>query len=129
MRENDLLIRTKKFALRIIKLVDALPNTLAGRTIGGQLIRAGTSVSSNYRAACRGRSKAEFIAKLGIVEEEADESCHWLEVIIEANLMEEKLVADLLREANEITAIMAASKKTARIRASNNRNSQIEIRK
>lgn len=129
MRENDLLIRTKKFALRIIKLVDTLPNTLAGRTIGGQLIRSGTSVSSNYRAACRGRSKAEFIAKLGIVEEEADESCHWLEVIIEANLLEERLVVDLLREANELTAIMAASKKTARSRASNNRNSQIEIRK
>ncbi|HMO82126.1 MAG TPA: four helix bundle protein [Pyrinomonadaceae bacterium] len=68
MREHDLLARTKKFALRIIKLVDALPKTLAGRTVGGQLIRCGTSVSANYRAACRGRSKAEFIAKLGIVE-------------------------------------------------------------
>lgn len=116
MKENDLLVRTKRFALRIIKLVDALPKTLVGRTIGGQLIRCGTSVSSNYRAACRGRSKAEFIAKLGIVEEEADESCHWLEMIIEADLMEERLVKDLLREANEITAIMAASKKTARSR-------------
>ncbi len=116
MKENDLQVRTKKFALRIIKLVEALPNTLTGRTIGGQLIRSGTSVSSNYRAACRGRSKAEFIAKLGIVEEEADESCHWLEMIIEANLMEERLVADLLREANEITAIIVASKRTARER-------------
>ncbi|MGH9946893.1 MAG: four helix bundle protein [Pyrinomonadaceae bacterium] len=111
MKENDLLARTKTFALRVIKLVNALPNNLAGRTIGGQLIRSGTSVSSNYRAACRGRSKAEFIAKLGIVEEEADESCHWLELIIEAELMDERLVADLLREANEITAIKAASKK------------------
>lgn len=114
MRENDLLLRTKKFALRVIKLVDALPNTLAGRTIGGQLIRSGTSVSSNYRAACRGRSKAEFIAKLGIVEEEADECCHWLEVIIEADLMDKRLVVDLLKEANEITAIIVASKRTAR---------------
>jgi len=114
MNEKDLIARTKKFALRIIKLVDALPNSLVGRTIGGQLIRSGTSVSSNYRAACRGRSKAEFIAKLGIVEEEADESCHWLEMIIEADLLEQRLVKDLLREANEITAIMAASKKTAR---------------
>jgi four helix bundle protein len=78
MKEVDLLARTKNFALRIIKLVDALPHTLAGRTIGGQLLRCGTSVSANYRAACRGRSKAEFVAKLGIVEEEADESCHWL---------------------------------------------------
>lgn len=116
MKENDLIARTKKFALRIIKLVDALPNTLAGRTLGGQLIRSGTSVSSNYRAACRGRSKAEFVAKLGIVEEEADECCHWLELIIEAELMEERKVIDLLREANEITAIMVASKRTARLR-------------
>ncbi len=117
MKEKDLLKRTKAFALRIIKLVNALPNNLAGRTIGGQLIRSGTSVSSNYRAACRGRSKAEFIAKLGIVEEEADESAHWLEIIIESELMEERLVRDLLDEANEITAIMAASKKTARGRS------------
>ncbi|MFM9903909.1 MAG: four helix bundle protein [Pyrinomonadaceae bacterium] len=116
MNEIDLIARTKKFALRIIKLVDALPNTLVGRTIGGQLIRSGTSVSANYRAACRGRSKAEFIAKLGIVEEEADESCHWLEMIIEAELMDERLVKDLLREANEVTAIMAASKRTAKSR-------------
>lgn len=71
-------------------------------------------MAANYRAACRGRSKAEFIAKLGIVEEEADKSTFWLEVIIESNLMEEKLVSDLLREANEMTAIMAASKITAR---------------
>jgi four helix bundle protein len=128
MKENDLLKRTKAFALRIIKLVDALPNTLAGRTLGGQLIRSGTSVSANYRAACRGRSKAEFVAKLGIVEEEADESCHWLELIIESELMEEKKVAQLLKEANEITAIMVSSKKTARS-GMRNRNSQIEIRK
>ena len=79
MNEKDLLQRTKDFALRVIKLVNALPNNPAGRTIGGQLIRSGTSVASNYRAACRGRSKAEFIAKLGIVEEEADESALWLE--------------------------------------------------
>ncbi len=128
MKENDLLKRTKSFALRIIKLVDALPNTAAGRAIGGQLIRSGMSVSANYRAACRGRSKAEFVAKLGIVEEEADECCHWLELIVESQLMEEKLVAPLLREANEITAIMVSSKKTARGYTAN-RHSQIEIRK
>jgi four helix bundle protein len=115
-KEKDLLKRTKAFALRVIKLVNALPSSLAGRTIGGQLIRLGTSVSSNYRAACRGRSKAEFIAKLGIVEEEADESAHWLELIVESELMEERLVRELLTEAREITAIMAASKKTARNR-------------
>lgn len=77
-------------------------------------MRSGTSVSSNYRAACRGRSKAEFIAKLGIVEEESDESALWLELIIESGMMEEKLVNDLLGEAREITAIMSASKITAR---------------
>ena len=116
MNENGLIQRTKKFALRVIKLVDALPNTVAGRTIGGQLIRSGMSVSANYRAACRGRSKPEFIAKLGIVEEEADECCHWLELIVESGMLDERLVIDLLREASEITAIMVASKKTARAR-------------
>ncbi len=114
MNEKDLLQRTKSFALRVIKLVNALPNNTAGRTIGNQLIRSGTSVASNYRAACRGRSKAEFIAKLGTVEEEADESGLWMELIIESGLMEEKLVAGLLKEASEITAIMASSKISAR---------------
>ena len=112
----------------MIRLVDALPKTSVGKAIGNQLIRSGTSVSANYRAACRGRSKAEFIAKLGVVEEEADESCHWLELIIESGMMDETLVAPLLKEANEITAIMAASKKTAR-NGMGNRKSQIEIRK
>ncbi|MGQ0541264.1 MAG: four helix bundle protein [Blastocatellia bacterium] len=91
-----------------------MPNNTSGRAISGQLIRSGTSVPANYRAACRGRSKAEFIAKLGIVEEEADESEFWLKLIIENELMEERLVTDLLREANEITAIMSTSKITAR---------------
>ena len=115
MTEKDLLIRTKKFALRIIKLVDALPKTTAGRAVGGQLVRSGTSVPANYRAACRGRSKADFIAKLGIVEEEADESALWLELIAESGMLEERMVADLLREAREITAIMSVSKITARV--------------
>jgi four helix bundle protein len=114
MTEKELLERTKKFALRVIKLVNALPNNTTGRAIGNQLIRSGTSVAANYRAARRGRSKAEFIAKLGTVEEEADESCLWMELIIESELMEEKLVTSLLKEAQEITAIMAASKMSAR---------------
>jgi four helix bundle protein len=117
MTEKELLDRTKTFALRVIKLVNALPANTAGRTIGGQLLRSGTSVAANYRAACRGRSKAEFIAKLGIVEEEADESCLWLELIIESKLMEEKLALPLLKEAHELTAIMAASKMSARRRS------------
>ena len=87
MTEDDLKTRTKLFALRILKLVAALPKTLAGRTIGGQLVRSGTSVAANYRAACRARSKAEFISRLGVVEEEADESALWLELIMEDELM------------------------------------------
>ena len=117
MTEKEMLQRTKTFALRIMKLVDALPKTTAARAIGSQLIRSGTSVSANYRAACRGRSKAEFIAKLGIVEEEADESAHWLELIIEGGLLKEDRVRDLHKEACEITAMMSASKKTARARS------------
>jgi four helix bundle protein len=110
---EDLKKRTKQFALRILKLVAALPNNLQGRTVAAQLVRAGTSVGSNYRAACRGRSKAEFIAKLGIVEEEADESAFWLELIIEGSLLNATLVQPLLDEANELTRIVASSRITA----------------
>src|SRR5262245_8163045 len=113
MNEEALKGRTKQFALRVMKRVAALPNTGVGRAIGGQLVRAGTAVGANYRAACRGRSKAEFIAKLGVVVEEADESGYWLELIIEGGLLKERLVESLLGEANELTAIMAASRKTA----------------
>lgn len=95
MTENELKKRTKDFALRILKLVAALPKTVAGRTIGGQLARSGTSVPANYRAACRARSKAEFISRLGVVEEEADESALWLELIMEAGLLKRTLVEPL----------------------------------
>jgi four helix bundle protein len=110
MNADDLKKRPKQFALRVLKLVAALPNTVAGRAIGGQLVRSGTSVGSNYRAACRGRSRAEFIAKLGIVEEEADESGYWMEVIIEGELLKPKQVQPLLDEANELTKIFAQSR-------------------
>jgi len=113
MTEDDLKKRTKLFALRILKLVAALPKTLAGRTIGGQLVRSGTSVAANYRAACRARSKAEFISRLGVVEEEADESALWLELIIEGELMKTALVEPLWIEADEIVAIMTSSRKSA----------------
>jgi four helix bundle protein len=129
MTEKDMLQRTKAFALRIMKLVDALPKTTSGRAIGGQPIRCGTSVPANYRAACRGRSKAEFIAKLGIVEEESDESAFWLELIMKDRMLKERLVKALHQEACEITAIMAASKITARSRTRSqiaNRKSQIQ---
>ena len=117
MNADDLKKRTKRFALRILKLVSALPNTVQGRTVGGQLARAGTSVGANYRAACRGRSKAEFVAKLGIVIEEADESGFWLELIIEGELLRAELVQPLLDEANELTSIMTRSHMTAAARA------------
>ena len=128
MTEKEMLQRTKAFALRIMKLVDALPKTTAGRAIGNQLIRSGTSVPANYRAACRGRSRAEFIAKLGVVEEEADKSAFWLELIIDGSLLARNRVTALLKEATEITAMMAASKMTARKTARSqiaNRKSQI----
>jgi four helix bundle protein len=125
MNTDELRQRTKQFGLRIMKLVAALPNSSVGRAIGGQLVRAGTAVGANYRAACRGRSKAEFIAKLGIVEEEADESSYWLELIIEGGLMPKDRVTPLLHEADELVAIMVASKRTAK----ENRQSQIGDRK
>src|ERR1044071_2926940 len=113
MRPDDLKHRTKQFSLRVLKLVAALPKNLAGRNIGGQLIRSGTSVGANYRAACRARSKLEFIAKIGIVEEEADESAFWMELTIEDELLKPRLVQSLLIEANELAKIMASSRKSA----------------
>ena len=124
MDEEELKKRTKQFALRVMKLVASLPNTIEGRAIGNQLVRAGTSVGANYRSACKGRSKAEFIAKLGIVEEEADESAYWMELIIEGRLLKRQLVQPLLDEANEIVAIIAASRISAS-RRTHNRKSQI----
>ncbi len=111
---NDLKDRTKKFALRIIRLCESLPRGGAADVIGGQLLRCGTSVGANYRAACRGRSPAEFIAKMGIVEEECDESVYWMELLIEAGLMPKERLSDLMREADELLAITVSSIKTAR---------------
>ena len=113
MNEQEMIARTKQFALRTMKLVGALPRSIQGRAIGGQLMRSGTSVAANYRAACRARSKAEFIAKLGTVEEEADESAFWMELIIAGGLLAAAQVQPLLVEAGELVAITAASKKTA----------------
>lgn len=113
MNETDMKMRTKRFALDVIRLIAELPRTTEARAIGSQLVRSGTSVGANYRAACRGKSKADFVAKLGIVEEEADESCYWLEIIIDADVLSQDRVLPLLKEANEITAIVVASRKTA----------------
>ena len=109
MNREELQDRTKQFALRVIKLSNALPNNVTGRTIKNQLIRCGTSVGANYRAACRGRSRSEFMARLAVAEEEADESIFWMELIIEANLMRKQLIEPLLTEADELTAILAAT--------------------
>ena len=125
MTERELLERTKQFALRVFKLVGALPQTIQGRAVASQLIRSGTSVAANYRAACRARSKPEFVAKLGVVEEEADESAFWLELTMETNLLSASKVKALLNEASEIVAIMASSKKTAAKSQIANRKSQI----
>jgi four helix bundle protein len=114
MTKDELKKRTKQFALEIIKLVDELPNTTAGRTVGNQIIRSGTSVASNYRSACRARSNADFISKITIVEEECDETLFWLEIIVDGNLLKKERVLALLKEADELTAIFTSSGKTAK---------------
>lgn len=123
MTEEELKTRTKAFALRIIKMVNSLPASMPADIMSKQVVRAATSVAANYRAACRGRSKAEFIAKLGIVEEEADECCFWLELIVDAGLLPEAQLSDLINESDELTAIFVSSLKTAR--AQKNPNSEI----
>jgi four helix bundle protein len=114
MKEDELKRRTKGFALRVIHLAEALPGTPVGRVIRGQMLRSGTSVGANYRAAKRARSTADFISKMGIVEEETDESMYWMELIVEAGLMNESQISDLCKEADEILAMVVASIKTAR---------------
>jgi len=111
--KRELQHRTRQFALRILKLLDALPNTAAGRAISSQLVRSAMSVGANYRAACRSRSRVEFAAKLGTVLEEADESLYWLEMIRDAKMLPESRISLLLREADELTAIVAAGRKSA----------------
>jgi len=106
--------RTKEFAKRVIGLCRQLPETRDGRLIGNQLFRSGTSVGANYRAACRGRSKADFIAKLGIVLEEADESLYWLEILAETRIIKADLLTPLISETNELVAIFVASLNTAK---------------
>jgi len=109
--------RTKLFALRAIELVDGLPKKPAANVIGRQLLRSSTSVGANYRSACRGRSTADIIAKLAIVEEEADESMYWLELLVDSKLVGAEKVQELQREANELVAMTVASIKTLRSRS------------
>ena len=106
--------RTKRFALQVIDVVESLPNDRTCKVLGNQLLRSGTSVGANYRAACRAKSTADFIAKFGIVEEEADECGYWLDLLVTAGKLSAKSAAPLLQEAGEITAIAVASINTAR---------------
>jgi len=127
MNEQELKQRTNKFALRILDLADALPQTRSGNVIAGQIIRSGTSVAANYRALCRAKSRADFINKTSIVEEEADESCFWLQLLIDRGLLAAGRVQPLLKEANELTAIFVAGRKTAaRQKPIENRKPKIE---
>ncbi|HSH38297.1 MAG TPA: four helix bundle protein [Chthoniobacterales bacterium] len=114
MNETQMKERTKRFAPRILKLSDALPNSRSGNAIANQLVGSGTSVGANYRALCRAKSRADFVnKKTSIVEEEADESCFWLELITEAGLLPSSRVQPLLAEAGEIPAMLVASRITA----------------
>jgi len=114
MDAEELRQRTKRFGLDMIKLVESLPSTQTGKVIGNQLLRSSLSVGANYRAACRGRSKADFISKIGITIEEADESQHWLEMLSEAGIVAPDKIKPFLQEINELVAILTASAKTAR---------------
>ncbi|MBI5367477.1 MAG: four helix bundle protein [Planctomycetes bacterium] len=114
MTPAEMKARTKEFALRIIKLVDALPFKRSAEVIGRQVLRSGTAIGANYRSACRAQSPRDFIKKMGYVEEEADETQYWLELLVDAGIMRASRLAGLIQEAGEITAIAAASRKTAR---------------
>jgi len=126
---EELKKRTKAFALGVIRVVEALPPTIAGKNIGNQIMRSGTSVAANYRAACRARSRAEFAAKLGTVVEEADETAFWLEIIDEAGILPKERIELLLKEANELSAIFVASRKTASRSSAKNHQSSIGDRR
>jgi four helix bundle protein len=120
MDEKTFKERTRRFGLSIIQLVETLPRNGTAEILGRQLLRAGTSVGANYRAACRGRSPSDVIAKLGIVEEEADESIYWMELLVEGHLVAADRINAVIKEANEIVAMTVASIKTLR-----NRNQRV----
>jgi len=121
MTEEEFKYRTKQIALRIIKLVDSLPRTSSANTIAKQLLRSGTSIGANYRAACRGKSPADVIHKMSIVEEEGDESIYWMELLIESGTVSEKKLSPLISDVNEIVAMTVSSIKTLRKRQSHSK--------
>ncbi len=106
--------RTKAFAVRIVKLFRSLPRAADAQVLGKQVLRCGTSVAANYRAACRARSRAEWVAKIGVVVEEADESVFWLEMLVDCEIVKRERLRDLLAEAHELSAIFTASQHSAR---------------
>ena len=114
MTSEEMKNRTKQFALRVIRLVESLPNTKSTQVIGKQLLRCGTSVGANYRAVCRAKSTADFINKLAIVEEEADEAIYWIELLVESNQIKQNLVANLLDETDQILSIVVSAIKTSK---------------
>ncbi|MCD4755228.1 MAG: four helix bundle protein [Deltaproteobacteria bacterium] len=115
-KAEELRRRSKQFALRVIRMFKFLPRTEEAKILGKQVLRSGTSTAANYRAACRARSKAEFVSKMGIVVEEIDETVFWLELLVESEIVEYRKIQELLKEANELLAIFASSRKTARSR-------------
>jgi four helix bundle protein len=118
MTREEMKSRTKTYANRIVKLCSALPGGWIAQTLGKQLLRSGTSVGANYRAVCRAKSNSDFINKLRIVEEECDESLFWMELLVENNLIKPSLLGNLMKEADEILAIVVSSAKTARTSSS-----------
>ena len=114
MNQEQMKMRTKEFAKRVISLCRQLPSTREGQLIGTQFFRAGTAVGANYRSTCRARSKADFIAKLGIVLEETDESLYWLEILAENRIMNANLLEGITSEAKELVAIFISSLNTAK---------------
>jgi four helix bundle protein len=126
VKEHDLKKRTKQFARDVLRIVDQLPRSVKGRVFCDQMIRAATSVGANYRAACRARSLAEFIAKLGIVIEEADEVAYWLELAMDDELLERDMAEPVWDEANQLVAIMTQSRKTAERRSRNPKSGDVQ---
>ncbi len=124
MNTEELKQRTKQFGLRCIKVVESLPNTRTSDVLGRQLLRSATSVGANYRSACRAQSKPTFISKIAIAIEEADESQFWLEMIVEAGLLSQKKLTALMKESDEIVAILTASSKTAKANLRKSINNQ-----
>jgi four helix bundle protein len=114
MNPDELKARTRSFALRVIRVAESLPETPTARVIRNQMIRCGSSVGANYRAACRARSKADFVSKMGIVEEEADETIYWMELLVDAGIVKKARIANLVDEANQILSIVISSIRTAK---------------